>query len=120
MRVSDIHHVSINVTDVERAAAFYVDTLGFGVLDRPELGIDGRWLDVGSGRQVHLIGAEVPPDVGQHVAFQVIDLDATIDELRAAGIAVRGPFVVGPTRQAFLHDPDGNRLEINEPAVTSA
>jgi catechol 2,3-dioxygenase-like lactoylglutathione lyase family enzyme len=44
-----------------------------------------------------------------------VDLDAAIDELRAAGVEVRGPRAVGdgPMRQAFVHDPDGNRLELN-------
>ena len=39
------------------------------------------------------------------------------DALRTAGTTVRGPMPVGDSaaRQAFLHDPDGNRLELNQP-----
>ena len=118
MLVRDLHHVSINVADVERAAAFYVDVLGMERLPRPDFGFPGAWLGFGGGRQVHLIEAAVPEDRGQHFAFQVDDIDAVVATLRASGTEVRGPMPVGDTsaRQAFFHDPDGNRLELNEPA----
>ena len=118
MLVRDLHHVSINVTDVERSAAFYVDVLGMERLPRPDFGFPGAWLGVGGGRQVHLIQAAVPEDLGQHFAFEVDDIDAAVDALRTAGTTVRGPMPVGDSaaRQAFLHDPDGNRLELNQPA----
>lgn len=111
--IADIHHVSINVTDVDRAEAFYVDTLGLVVLPRPDFPFPGRWLDAGAGRQVHLIQTEhVPDDVGQHFAFRTTDLDELCEHLQASGLTVSGPKPVGAGRQAFFHDPDGNRLEI--------
>lgn len=118
MLVRDLHHVSINVADVERSTAFYVDVLGMEPLPRPDFGFAGAWLGFGGGRQVHLIEAAVPEDRGQHFAFQVDDIDAAVAALRASGTDVRGPVPVGDTsaRQAFFHDPDGNRLELNEPA----
>lgn len=118
MLVRDLHHVSINVTDMDAALHFYVDVLGLEVLPRPELGIGGAWLAVGDGRQVHLIQVPVPPDMGQHFAFLVDDIDTTVATLTDAGVDVRGPIGVGDTgaRQAFFADPDGNRLELNEPA----
>ena len=114
MRVTDIHHASINVADVERSLRFYVDVLGLEPLDRPAFPFPGAWLAVGPTRQLHLIEGDVPPDRGQHLAFAVDDLDATVAELRAAGVDVRGPKPVGDSgvRQAFLADPDGNRLEL--------
>jgi catechol 2,3-dioxygenase-like lactoylglutathione lyase family enzyme len=119
MIVRDLHHVSINVTDVERATSFYVDVLGMQRLPRPDFGFAGAWLGFGGDRQVHLIQATVPEDLGQHFAFRVEDLDAAVEALRAGGIEVRGPVPVGDSaaRQAFLHDPDGNRLELNQPAA---
>jgi catechol 2,3-dioxygenase-like lactoylglutathione lyase family enzyme len=117
MLVRDLHHVSINVADVERSVAFYVDVLGMDLLPRPDFGFPGAWLGCGGGRQVHLIEATVPEDNGQHFAFQVDDIDASVAALRAAGMTVRGPVPVGDSsaRQAFFHDPDGNRLELNQP-----
>jgi catechol 2,3-dioxygenase-like lactoylglutathione lyase family enzyme len=114
VRVIDIHHASVNVSDVERSLRFYVDVLGMTPLDRPAFDFPGAWLAVGPSRQLHLIQADVPPDNGQHVALAVDDLDEAVDVLRAAGVEVRGPRPVGDSgvRQAFLADPDGNRLEI--------
>ena len=118
MLVADIHHVSLNVSDTERALAFYHGVLGLETLPRPAFSFGGAWLDAGNGHQIHLIEADVPPDLGQHVAFRVDDLDAVIATLRAAGIAVGDAKPVGDTaiRQTFVHDPDGNLLELSQPA----
>ena len=115
--IADIHHVSINVTDVATSEAFYVDVLGLGVLPRPAFSFPGRWLDAGAGRQVHLIETDrIPADVGQHFAFRVNDLDQLCAHLEARGVDVTEPKPVGAGRQSFFHDPDGNRLEIYQAA----
>lgn len=116
--VADIHHVSLNVADTERALGFYRDTLGMASLPRPDFSFGGAWLDAGGGRQVHLIEAEPPDDLGQHVAFRVDDIDEVVAALRAAGREVSEPQVVGDTqiRQSFANDPDGNRVEFTQPA----
>lgn len=115
--VADIHHVSLNVADTERALAFYGGVLGMATLPRPDFPFGGAWLDAGGGRQIHLIEADVPPDHGQHVAFRVGDVDAVVAALRTAGVTVRDPKPVGDTaiRQTFVHDPDGNLLEFTQP-----
>ncbi|MGQ0832998.1 MAG: VOC family protein [Microthrixaceae bacterium] len=116
MTVVGLHHVSINVSDVEAARDFYVGRLGLTARsDRPDFGFAGAWLDAG-GQQVHLIEGEVPTDKGQHLALHVVDLDAAIEQLRAAGLAVSDAFPVGSGRQAFLHDPSGNLVELHQPA----
>ena len=48
------------------------------------------------------------------------NLDAAVNEIRAHGIAVTDPKPVGTGRQAFVHDPSGNLVELNEPLPTSA
>ncbi len=48
MRTVGLHHVSINVSDVGRALAFYTDVLGLQQrTDRPDFGFGGAWLDAG-------------------------------------------------------------------------
>jgi catechol 2,3-dioxygenase-like lactoylglutathione lyase family enzyme len=116
MQVLGVHHVSINVDDVDAAVAFYVERLGLGRrIDRPDFGFGGAWLDAG-GQQVHLIEAALPGDRGQHFALRVVDLDATITELRSVGVEVSDASPVGTGRQAFLHDPAGNLVELHQPA----
>jgi len=113
MRTVGLHHVSINVTDVDSALDFYVGRLGLVARpDRPNFGFGGAWLDAG-GQQVHLIEAEPPPDQGQHLALLVEDLDAAVAELRGQGLSVSDPKPVGSSWQSFLHDPAGNLVELH-------
>ncbi|MBK5287808.1 MAG: VOC family protein [Acidimicrobiia bacterium] len=114
MQPLDIHHVSINVSDVAEALAFYTGVLG-GVErdDRPDFGFGGAWIDFG-GRQLHLIEAPVPAELGQHFAVRVADIRATIEELRARGLEVSDAVPVASNLQAFLKDPAGNGIELHE------
>jgi glyoxylase I family protein len=117
MKPSGVHHVSINVDDVDAALAFYVGTLGLTERgDRPDFGFGGAWLDAG-GQQVHLIGAPPPAHQGQHFALQVDDIDAVVAELRDKGVTVSDPNPVGTNRQSFLTDPAGNSIELHQVAA---
>ena len=116
MQPLGVHHVSINVDDADEAIAFYTDVLGLTVRDdRPDFPFGGAWLDVG-GQQVHLLEIDVPDDKGQHFAIRVSDLDAAVAELRSRDVTVTDPSPVGTSRQSFLHDPSGNRIELHQPA----
>ncbi|MEM7411367.1 MAG: VOC family protein [Myxococcota bacterium] len=111
-----VHHVSLNVDDLDACLSFYVDTLGLTPIERPDLGFPGAWLAFGP-QELHLLQVEdhQAPD-GQHFAFRVTDLDATLAALDAAGVKATPPFEIpGVCRQAFLKDPAGNLLELNEP-----
>ncbi|MGH9143987.1 MAG: VOC family protein, partial [Vicinamibacterales bacterium] len=49
-----------------------------------------------------------------HVAFHGVDIDATRQTLRAAGIPFREAVVRRDhTGQIFIHDPDGLKIELN-------
>ncbi len=54
MKAAQLHHASIRVADVARSQAFYEGLLGLQVLDRPDVGVPGRWYGIGAG-QLHLI-----------------------------------------------------------------
>lgn len=109
-----VHHVSINVDDVDTALGFYVDVLGLEARsDRPDFGFGGAWLDAG-GQQVHLIEGQVPKGNGEHFALLVSDLDGAIEELRGREVRVSDPSPVGTGRQAFLTDPAGNLIELHQ------
>jgi glyoxylase I family protein len=117
MEPLSIHHVSVNVSDVDKNVAFYTDVLG-GTLrdDRPDFGFGGAWINLGT-QQVHLIEAPVPPNVGQHFAIRVGDLDAVVDELRSKGLDVGDPVGVGSNSQTFVNDPAGNLIELHHVAT---
>lgn len=116
MKLEGVHHVSLNVADVEVARRFYVDVLGLEELPRPDFPFGGAWLRSG-GQEIHLIVQQNhrAPE-GQHFAFRVADVDAAAAELTARGVKVGGPIdVPGAGRQAFLRDPSGNLIELNQP-----
>jgi glyoxylase I family protein len=115
-----VHHVAVNVDDAEKGIAFYTEVLG-GTLrdDRPDFGIGGAWIQFGA-TQVHLIELAAPPKMGQHFAVLVADLDEAVSELRAKGLEVDDPSVVGADRQTFVTDPFGNAIEIHEVGAVGA
>lgn len=116
MQPIGVHHVAINVDDVDAATTFYVDVLGLVPrTDRPDFGFAGAWLCAGD-QQVHLVQAQPASDNGQHFALLVADLGSTISELRGRGLEVSDAFPVGPAMQAFLNDPSGNLVELHQPA----
>ena len=112
-----VHHVSLNVADVDAACHFYEEVLGLTRIERPDFGFPGAWFDTGGG-QIHLleVGDHTAPD-GQHFAFRVDDIDAVHADLVAKGIDVSEPSAgfPGAGRQAFLKDPSGNLIELNQP-----
>lgn len=111
-----VDHVAVNVPDVPGAIAFYTQTMGLVQNHtRPDFGFPGAWLDAGD-RQVHLVQGETPSNVGQHYALRLTDIDAAVAELRGAGVEVTDIIEVAPAsgRQAFLSDPSGNGIELNE------
>jgi glyoxylase I family protein len=119
MKPLGVHHVSVNVPDVPTALRFYTEILGLTQrADRPDFGFAGAWLNAGD-QQVHLIEAPTPPDLGQHLALAVGDMDATVAELRDHGVEVTTPSLVARGLQSFLHDPCGNTIELYQPGIPS-
>ena len=114
MKPLGVDHVAINVDDVAVSVAFYTEVLGLSVrTDRPDLGIDGAWLDAGN-QQVHLLEAPIPPNMGQHLSLLVTDMDEVVNEIRGHGVVVSDPMVINDDRQAFLVDPSGNAIELHQ------
>lgn len=115
MQLEGIHHVSINVQDVDAAVTFYCSVLGLEQLARPELGFPGAWLKTGA-QEVHLLGiASTAPPKEQHFAFAVADLAQVQNKLEQAGVKCSKAMEInGVCLQAFAHDPSGNMLEFNQ------
>jgi catechol 2,3-dioxygenase-like lactoylglutathione lyase family enzyme len=114
MKPAGIHHVSICVADADSGLAFYRDVLGLTQLPRPDLG-PGHWLDAG-GQQVHLMQSDEARPRSDHFAIRVDDLEAAVADLEGRDVKVfKSEYIAGAGRQAFLHDPFGNFIELNQP-----
>jgi glyoxylase I family protein len=110
-----VHHVSINVDDVEANRAFYVETLGFTQIDRPALGVGGVWLQMGP-QQLHLVELPLVEGFGPHFAIPVDDIADARSVLIERGVEVSDPSPIeGVCLQAFFRDPAGNQIELNQP-----
>ena len=119
--------VRYQVKDVSRSVAFYTRMLGLE-LDRQSLPAFAQV----STNNLKLIlsgpgasGSRPLPD-GRHqepggwnrVVLQVADLPSRIEALKKAGIRFRNDMEVGPGgKQIQLEDPDGNPVELFEPAT---
>ena len=89
--------------------------LGLTVLERPDFGFGGYWLDAG-GQQLHLMESESRARGGDHFAIRVDDLESAVADIRAHGVTVNTiDHMAGAGHQAFLHDPSG-QLHRAQPA----
>jgi glyoxylase I family protein len=124
--IKHVHGVRYQVKDVARAVTFYTKRLGFK-LERLHLPAFAS-VSLG-GTQILLRGVEAsgsrPVPSGQRqepggwnrVVLRVMDLPACIAALKTAGVAFRNEMETGPGgRQIQIDDPDGNPLELFEPA----
>ena len=118
--------VRYQVKDVQRAIAFYTKTLGFN-LDMQNLPAFGQ-VSIGglklilsgpgaSGSRPMPDGRQQEPGGWNRVLLQVEDLGAQIAHLKEAGLRFRNEMEVGPGgKQIQIEDPDGNPIELFEPA----
>ncbi len=118
--------VRYQVTDVQRAITFYTQTLGFD-LDMQHLPAFGQ-VSIGglklilsgpgaSGSRPMPDGRQQEPGGWNRVLLQVHDLPARIAELTQAGLRFRNQLESGPGgKQIQIEDPDGNPIELFEPA----
>lgn len=115
MKVHGLHHVNLNVHHLDEAMAFYVDGLGFQPFSRPEMKIRGGWLQMGA-QELHIMEAPTAIiDKKQHFALVVDSVDAAAAHLESRSIPYRRIHNDdGRSDQLFLHDPSGNRIEMQE------
>ena len=114
------------VRDVERAETFYVEQLGF-VVEQEMLPAFARirrddltlWLagPKSSAARPMPDGSQPQPGGWNRFVIEVDDLTAVVESLGPAGAVFRNDIVTGPGgRQILIEDPDGNPIELFEPA----
>ena len=127
--INAVHGVRYQVKDVARAAAFYTPRLGFTLTHQhlPAFanislgGVDVLLSGPGaSGSRPMPNGEPQTPGGWNRVVLRVADLPACIADLKNAGVTFRNEMEVGPGgRQIQIEDPDGNPVELFEPASRS-
>jgi len=124
--VLGFHGVRYQVSDVSRSIAFYTRQLGFK-LEMQQLpafaNVSIGNLDLllsgpaASGSRPMPDGRRQGPGGWNRVVLRVADLPRRIVTLKKAGVRLRNEMEVGPGgKQIQLEDPDGNPIELFEPA----
>ncbi|MCV3217493.1 VOC family protein [Plectonema radiosum NIES-515] len=127
MKTAGIHHIAIICSDYERSKRFYVEVLGFSIIEetfRAQRNSYKLDLRVGENQQIELFSFANPPKrinnpeaCGlRHLAFEVEDIEQTVVELKSKGVEVENIRIDEMTnkRFTFFKDPDNLPLEIYE------
>lgn len=125
MKINGIHHVAIICSDYEKSKHFYVEFLGFEVIQetfrehKKSYKLD---LKVAGKYQIELFSFPEPPKRAsspeacglRHLAFEVDNVSETINELKSKGVKVGEIFFDNITEKqyAFFYDPDNLPLEV--------
>lgn len=124
--IKNVHGIRYQVKDVARAVTFYTQRLGFK-LEHQQLpafasvslsGVNILLSGPGASGSRPMPGGQAQEPGGwNRVVLKVQDLPACITVLKNAGVAFRNDMETGPGgRQIQIADPDGNPLELFEPA----
>ncbi|BAY10888.1 SMU1112c/YaeR family gloxylase I-like metalloprotein [Calothrix sp. NIES-2098] len=127
MKINGIHHIAIICSDYERSKKFYVEVLGFPIIQetfrdrRNSYKLDLR---VGENSQIELFSFPNPPQRPstpeacglRHLAFAVDDIEQTVIDLQSQGIEVENIRIdeITGNKFTFFKDPDNLPLEIYE------
>lgn len=123
-----MHHVAIICSDYERSKQFYTNTLGLTIIEetyRKERDSYKLDLAVGEHTQIELFSFPDAPERPsypeakglRHVAFEVTDLEETVQQLVKKGVSTLEEIRVDELtnkRFTFFADPDGLPIELYE------
>jgi len=130
LTVCSIAHVAIRVKEIDEVLDFYCNKLGFAEMLR--LDRDGRlwlvYLRITDDQYLEIFpegegerAAEREAVGFNHMCLSVPDIDQTIAELAAVGVALIRPKVQGADGnwQCWIEDPEGHRTELMQMAENS-
>jgi catechol 2,3-dioxygenase-like lactoylglutathione lyase family enzyme len=113
------------VADVDAALAFYVDVLGFELVEKwgPPFAMVKHgdltlWLSAPGSSAARALADGSRPVAGgwNRLVLETGNLSELVDKFKRTGVALRGAIVSGPGgKQILINDPSGNPIELFEP-----
>jgi catechol 2,3-dioxygenase-like lactoylglutathione lyase family enzyme len=131
MPITELNHYFVRANDLEKTKDFYVDVLGFQVVERPRFPFHGYWLGVNGVAQIHMGPLDVPnaelyylgtprnaatdnSGVIDHIAFLATDPDGFRQRLDQRRVPFRPRYLSeAKLYQLFVRDPNGLTIELN-------
>ena len=121
MKIHELGHVVLYVSNLDNSASFYKDVLGFNEIHRDlhiALFSSGRThhelllIEVGGSKRV--LGHPIPGlyHIGFKVGNSTEDLKVVLQELQEKGIRIIGATDHHVTHSLYILDPDNNELEL--------
>jgi len=118
-KITGLAHIGVFVKDMQKSLDFY-KRLGFNLDKEEDIGIKLAFISAGTC----LIELVEKPDarengVVDHVAMEVDNLEAAIENAKANGIEIDASTIsevpiLGGVKNVFFDGPDGERLEFFE------
>src|ERR1035437_2077422 len=116
MTITKVQLFSLPVSDQDRSRDFYVNILGFELVDDTQMGPDMRWVQVapaGSSTSITLVTwfPTMPAGSMKGTVVETDDLDSDMRRLADLGVAIEGGIQEQPWgRFVTFDDPDGNGI----------
>jgi catechol 2,3-dioxygenase-like lactoylglutathione lyase family enzyme len=110
-----LDHVAIEVKDLKETLDFYINVVGFDLLDTPdsvrEKGV--QWIKLNDRQAIHLVeNPDASPGKISHIALEVDDVAEWKSRITEKGIEIDPPkFNMYRAERFFVLDPSGNRIE---------
>ena len=127
--LSHLDHLVLTVLDIQRTCAFYSNVLGMTVETfaegRTALRFGAQKINLHeAGREFEPKAALATPGSSDLCFIAGTRLEEVQAELQRRGVPIElGPVertgAIGPMRSLYLRDPDGNLIEISNPAQTA-
>ncbi|HZP86488.1 MAG TPA: VOC family protein [Burkholderiales bacterium] len=131
MPITELNHYFVRANDLEKTKEFYINVLGFEVMDRPKFPFPGYWLGTNGKIQVHMgphgiENAELyyigtPPNAARdqsgiidHIAFLATDPEGFKTRLERYHVTYRPRYLADAKLfQLFIREPNGLTIELN-------
>jgi len=115
LQIKALAFVFYPVTDVARARAFYEGLLGLKVGHQVEFAPGQWWIEYDVAGQALAISNAMPGKPASALALEVVDLDAALATVKAAGTPISQDLMeFTPCRMFIVQDPDGNELTLHQ------
>ncbi|MEO6568647.1 MAG: VOC family protein [Opitutaceae bacterium] len=115
IQVKEVAFIFHAVRDISDARKFYEQFLGLKIGMRVEISPGVWWIEYDiAGVAVGISNAR-PGKPSLSLVLEVVDLEASLDEARAAGVTVTSQIMAYPSCRMFrLTDPDGNEICLHQ------